>query len=218
MGGTRVERAYRYRFYPTRQQRIELLRTFGRVRDVHHLAPEARTRAWFTERRRVNCAEPSELLTEWKRPEGLSCPGEVSSVPLQRTSRHSRSAFASSFAERARYPNSDSRKSARRSAECTRSAFTWRDGRSTSAKRGEPPPLRARTWTCSGCGTTHDRHANATRNIKAAGLAVSACGAGVRPQRESSRTGQSATKQEPSGASRKGIPALRGGERVERGP
>ncbi|WP_414166776.1 RNA-guided endonuclease InsQ/TnpB family protein [Streptoverticillium reticulum] len=57
-------------------------------------------------------------------------------------------------------------------------------------------PVNVRTWTCGSCGTTHDRDVNAARNLKAAGLAVSACGAGVRPQREPSRTGQSATKQE----------------------
>ncbi|MFD3583393.1 RNA-guided endonuclease InsQ/TnpB family protein [Streptomyces sp. NPDC058683] len=56
-------------------------------------------------------------------------------------------------------------------------------------------PLHVRTWTCE-CGITHDRDGNAAKNLLAAGLAVSACGAGVRPQR-SSPGGQSATKQEP---------------------
>ncbi|MFF3890041.1 RNA-guided endonuclease InsQ/TnpB family protein [Streptomyces sp. NPDC001914] len=56
-------------------------------------------------------------------------------------------------------------------------------------------PLSVRTWTC-GCGTVHDRDVNAAKNLLAAGLAVTACGAGVRPQRESSRTGHSAKKQE----------------------
>ncbi|MEU8878116.1 RNA-guided endonuclease TnpB family protein [Streptomyces javensis] len=57
-------------------------------------------------------------------------------------------------------------------------------------------PLTVRTWTCD-CGMVHDRDVNAAKNLLAAGLAVSVCGAVVRPQRESSRMGQSATKQKP---------------------
>lgn len=47
-------------------------------------------------------------------------------------------------------------------------------------------PLNVREWTCEGCGTRHGRDHNAAKTILAAGLAVSACGAGVRPQRSTS--------------------------------
>jgi putative transposase len=60
----------------------------------------------------------------------------------------------------------------------------------------ESMPLSVRTWTCA-CGTTHDRDVNAAKNLLAAGRAVAACGAGVRPQRRTP-DGQSATKQEVS--------------------
>ncbi|MEV6018444.1 MULTISPECIES: RNA-guided endonuclease TnpB family protein [unclassified Streptomyces] len=56
-------------------------------------------------------------------------------------------------------------------------------------------PLSVRTWTCE-CGTVHDRDVNAAKNLLTAGLAVTACGAGVRPQRESFPGGRSAMKQE----------------------
>ncbi|WP_328844481.1 RNA-guided endonuclease InsQ/TnpB family protein [Streptomyces sp. NBC_00258] len=49
------------------------------------------------------------------------------------------------------------------------------------AKDG-PKPLHIREWTCAACGAVHDRDHNAAKNVKtAAGLAVAACGAPVRP-------------------------------------
>ncbi len=44
-------------------------------------------------------------------------------------------------------------------------------------------PLSVREWHCAACGTAHDRDVNAAKVIRAAGLAVQACGDGVRPSR-----------------------------------
>ena len=44
-------------------------------------------------------------------------------------------------------------------------------------------PVNVRQWTCPACGVHHDRDVNAARNVRAAGLAVNACGETVRPGR-----------------------------------
>ncbi|GAA4501239.1 RNA-guided endonuclease TnpB family protein [Actinoallomurus oryzae] len=133
-----VKRAYKYRFYPSPEQAAELSRTFGCVRLVYNKALEARTAAWYTERRRVSYAQSSAMLTEWKRSEEYAFLNEVSSVPLQQTLRHLQGAFAAFWEKRARYPVFKSRKKSRQSAEYTRSAFRWRDGRVTLAKMADP--------------------------------------------------------------------------------
>lgn len=48
--------------------------------------------------------------------------------------------------------------------------------------------LDVRTWRCR-CGAVHDRDVNAARNISAAGLALLACGDGVRPVRAEAHAG-----------------------------
>lgn len=138
MGRTLVRRAYKYRFYPTVQQEHELLRTFGCIRLVYNKALEARTSAWYQRQQRINYVQTSALLTEWKKTDDLAFLNEVSSVPLQQVLRHLQGAFANFFDKRAKYPRFKSRKKSRRSAEYTRSAFTFRDGRLTLAKMTEP--------------------------------------------------------------------------------
>ncbi|NES46456.1 helix-turn-helix domain-containing protein, partial [Moorena sp. SIO2C4] len=47
-----VEKAYRYRFYPTPEQETLLRRTLGCVRLVYNKALDARTSGWYKRSRR----------------------------------------------------------------------------------------------------------------------------------------------------------------------
>jgi putative transposase len=57
-----------------------------------------------------------------------------------------------------------------------------------------PKPLHIRAWQCRGCGVWLDRDVNAAVNVaKAAGLAVTACGAQVRPGPVLAQRGEAGT-------------------------
>ena len=142
MGGRVVKRAFKYRFYPSDQQARELNRTFGCVRKVYNLALEARTKAWYSEQRRITYVQSSAMLTGWKREPELAFLGEVSSVPLQQTLRHLQGAFTNFWEKRAKYPTFKTKRRSRASAEYTRSAFRYRDGALTLAKMVEPLAIR----------------------------------------------------------------------------
>ena len=64
--------------------------------------------------------------------------------------------------------------------------------------RDGPKPLHVRIWQCQGCGTWLDRDINAAVNVaKAAGLAVTACRAQVRPERAPAQRGEAGTHPKP---------------------
>jgi putative transposase len=104
MGARVVKRAFKYRFYPSGQQEQELNRTFGCVPKVYNLALEARTKAWYTQQRRVTYVQTSALLTEWKRDPELAFLSEVSSVALQQGLRHLQTAFRELLGEAREVP------------------------------------------------------------------------------------------------------------------
>ena len=133
-----VKRAYKFRFYPTEQQENLLLRTFGCCRLVWNRMLEVRTAAWHQERRSISYAESSTALTQWKKSDELDFLNEVSSVPLQQTLRHLQGAFAKFWNKQNAYPRFKSRKKSRKSAEFTRSAFSYDNGQLHLAKCDEP--------------------------------------------------------------------------------
>ncbi|NEQ72273.1 MAG: IS200/IS605 family element transposase accessory protein TnpB [Okeania sp. SIO2C9] len=145
-----VEKAYKFRFYPTPEQENLLRRTLGCVRLIYNKALAARTTAWYENKERVGYAQTSTMLTSWKKEEQLDFLNEVSCVPLQQSLRHLQTAFSNFFSERAKYPNFKKKRNGG-SAEFTKSAFKWKNGQVYLAKCAEPLPIRWSRQLPSGC-------------------------------------------------------------------
>jgi putative transposase len=145
-----MEKAYRYRFYPTAEQEELLRRTMGCVRLVYNRALAARTEAWYERQERVDYVLTSSMLTGWKQEEELDFLNDVSCVPLQQGLRHLQKAFGNFWAGRTKYPNFK-KKHHGGSAEFTKSAFRWKDGQLFLAKCSEPLPIVWSRELPSGC-------------------------------------------------------------------
>ena len=126
MSDTKVKRAYKFRFYPTPEQQEELLRTWGCVRLVYNKALDMRHTAWYKHQKRVNYAQTSAALTQWKKQDDFQFLREVSSIPLQQCLRHLQSAFTNFFEKRAGYPRFKSRKKSRLGLTYARSGFRFK--------------------------------------------------------------------------------------------
>lgn len=118
--------AYKYRFYPTDDQKDLLSKTFGCSRFVYNRMLAFRTDGWYKQQRIDYTATSSELTKTKKLPE-FSWLNEVSCVPLQQSLRHLQSAFDQFFKKTASYPTFK-KKSGKQSAKFTRSAFRFDSG------------------------------------------------------------------------------------------
>ena len=148
-----MEKAFRYRFYPTPEQESLLRRTLGCVRLIYNKALHVRTQAWYERQERVGYNQTSSMLTQWKKEEELDFLNEVSCVPLQQGLRHLQTAFVNFFAGRTNYPNFKKKRNGG-SAEFTKSAFKFKDKEIYLAKCSEPLPIRWSRQIPCGCEPT----------------------------------------------------------------
>ena len=116
--------AFKYRFYPTKEQADLLNRTLGCVRYVYNFGLALRRDAYERSEERLRYIDTSAALTVLKKQEETAWLREVSSVPLQQSLRHLDKAFTGFFEKRTGYPRFK-RKHARQSATYTGSAFTY---------------------------------------------------------------------------------------------
>lgn len=135
------EKAYKYRFYPTPDQVDLLNQTFGCIRFVYNSILKWRTDAYYNDGESINYNSCSSKLTELKKQSEFSWLNDVSCVPLQQSLRHQQTAFTNFFKGRAKYP-AFKKKRSYQSAEFTKSAFKYKDGKVYIAKSKEPLKIK----------------------------------------------------------------------------
>jgi len=131
-----VQRAFKYRFFPTDEQVAQLAKTFGCARYVYNQALEYRAAVWQQEKKSVGYHLTAIKLTQWKKEPEKAFLSEVSAVVLQQALLNLDTAFTNFFEKRAQYPKFKSRRQ-RQSARYATNAFTFRDSRITLAKQSE---------------------------------------------------------------------------------
>ena len=135
------KRAYKYRLYPTDEQRKILAQTFGCARFVYNWGLRLRTDAYSNENKRLYYSDTSAMLTDLKKQDDRTWLNEVSCVPTQQALRHLDKAFRNFFEGRAKYPTFKKKRN-QQSAEYTTSAFRWDGTRLILAKMEEPLAIR----------------------------------------------------------------------------
>ena len=134
-------RGFKFRFYPTSAQRLELAQTFGCTRYVYNWALALRTNSYYQDKVSLSYTDTSNALTKLKKDSEKPWLKKVSAVPLQQGLRHLNTAFQNFFKGRTKYPRFK-KKANRQSAHYAPNAFKWIDGKLTLAKMSQPLKIR----------------------------------------------------------------------------
>lgn len=132
---SKQKRAYKYRFYPTDEQKRILAQTFGCCRFVYNWGLNTRKTAYSELGVKLNYNALSAMLPNLKKE--YPWLGDVSSVPIQQSLRHLDKAYKTFYAGRAKYPTFKKRHG-NQSATYASNAFTWDGQTLTLAKMDEP--------------------------------------------------------------------------------
>lgn len=144
-----VQRAYRFRFYPTADQETILAQTFGCARFVYNHFLRIRTDGFYKDGQRIGYNETARRLTDLKQQPETAWLQEVSNVVLQQALRNLDAAFKNFFQGRTKYP-SFKKKHGKQSARYTTSGFRWKNGKIFLARMEEPLNIR---WSRKFTGT-----------------------------------------------------------------
>src|SRR3989440_1480546 len=131
------KKAYKYRFYPSEEQKRIVAQTFGCCRYVYNWALRQRTDAYYQRGERLYYEGTAQHLVLLKKQEETAWLNDVSSVPLQQALRNLDKAFRNFFDGRANYPTFKKKRN-QQSAIYASNAFIWKSQALTLAKMDAP--------------------------------------------------------------------------------
>jgi putative transposase len=137
---SRIKRAYKYRCYPTDEQKQTLARTFGCCRWIYNYALHLKSTTYREMGTSLSYEDLSALLPLLKQQPDTVWLANVSAVPLQQSLRHLQTAFTNFFEGRTNYPSYHT-KSQDQAATYTNAAFTLAGSKLILAKMSEPLAL-----------------------------------------------------------------------------
>jgi len=137
----KVNRAYRYRFYPTSEQKTQLSQAFGCSRFLYNRFLKIKTDAYYENKQKIGYNQTSKMLTELKKEQEFNWLNDVSSVSLQQTLRDLDKAFTNFFQKRAKYPTFK-KKNSKQSVRYAKTGFTLNDDVLKIAKNAQPLNIR----------------------------------------------------------------------------
>ena len=138
-------KAYKQRFYPTEEQKLNLAKTFGCCRYVYNWALARRKEQYATSGKGLSVTKQSAELTRLKSEDATKWLGKVSAVALQQALRHLDTAFTKFFSGLGGYPKFK-KKRGEQSASYMRNAFTWIEAERSLTLALQKKPLKIR-WS-----------------------------------------------------------------------
>jgi len=105
-----IQKSYKYRIYPNRNQQEILEEHFGCVRFVYNWGLEKKIKAYQKNKKRISCFDLIKELTKLKKKKEFQWLNEVNSQSLQMSLRNLDNAFTAFFRKNNRFPRFKSKK------------------------------------------------------------------------------------------------------------
>ena len=121
-------KAFKYRMYPTDDQKVLLAKTFGCVRVVYNKSLELKTALYQTEKKGISTFELINRMAKWKQEPEYEWLKGVNSQALQGSIQNLDVAFTNFFRKTAKFPNFKSKSNHQSFRNAQNTTVDWENG------------------------------------------------------------------------------------------